>query len=34
MRDKVRPMLETASKDYVSKDAAWPKRSEACDKPS
>ena len=34
MKDKVRPMLEAASKDYVSKDTAWPKRSEPCDKSS
>ena len=34
MKDKVRPMLEAASKDYVSKDPAWPKRSEPCDKSS
>jgi branched-chain amino acid transport system substrate-binding protein len=34
MKDKVRPLLETAAKDYVSKDTAWPKRSEACDKSS
>ena len=34
MKDKVRPLLEAASKDYVSKDAAWPKRTEPCDKSS
>jgi branched-chain amino acid transport system substrate-binding protein len=34
MKDKVRPLLEAASKDYVSKDPAWPKRSEPCDKSS
>jgi branched-chain amino acid transport system substrate-binding protein len=34
MKDKVRPMLEAAAKDYVSKDPAWPKRTEACDKSS
>ncbi|HVG50167.1 MAG TPA: ABC transporter substrate-binding protein [Xanthobacteraceae bacterium] len=34
MKDKVRPLLEAASKEYVSKDNAWPKRSEACDKSS
>src|SRR6186713_2201937 len=34
MKDKVRPMLEAAAKDYVSKDPAWPKRSEPCDKSS
>ena len=34
MKDKVRPMLEAAAKEYVSKDPAWPKRSEPCDKSS
>src|SRR6187397_1255875 len=34
IKDKVRPMLEAAAKDYVSKDPAWPKRSEPCDKSS
>ena len=34
MKDKVRPLLEAAAKDYVSKDPAWPKRSEPCDKSS
>ena len=34
MKDKVRPMLESAAKEYVSKDPAWPKRSEPCDKSS
>jgi branched-chain amino acid transport system substrate-binding protein len=34
MKDKVRPMLEAAAKDYVSKDAAWPKRTESCEKSS
>jgi branched-chain amino acid transport system substrate-binding protein len=34
MKDKVRPMLEAASKEYVSKDPAWPKRNEPCDKSS
>ena len=29
MKDKVRPMLEAAAKDYVSKDPAWPKRTRA-----
>jgi branched-chain amino acid transport system substrate-binding protein len=32
MKDKVRPLLEAAAKDYVSKDPAWPKRTEPCDK--
>jgi len=34
MKDKVRPLLEAASKEYVSKDTAWPKRTEPCDKSS
>jgi branched-chain amino acid transport system substrate-binding protein len=32
MTDRVQPMLEAAAMDYVSKDPAWPKRSEPCDK--
>jgi branched-chain amino acid transport system substrate-binding protein len=31
MKDKVRPLLEAAAKDYAEKNAGWPKRSEACD---
>ena len=31
MKDKVRPLLEAAAKDYADKNAGWPKRSEACD---
>jgi branched-chain amino acid transport system substrate-binding protein len=34
MADRVQPMLEAAAADYVSKDPAWPKRTEACDKGS
>jgi branched-chain amino acid transport system substrate-binding protein len=34
MRDKVRPMLEEAAKEYVEKNTGWPKRTEACDKSS
>ena len=34
MKDKVRPLLEAASKDYVEKNAGWPKRTEPCDKSS
>jgi branched-chain amino acid transport system substrate-binding protein len=34
MKDKVRPLLEAAAQDYVSKDPAWPKRTEPCDKSS
>ena len=32
MKDKVRPLLEAAAKDYVSKNQPWPKRTEPCDK--
>ena len=32
MKDKVRPMLEAAAKDYVSKNQPWPARTEPCDK--
>jgi branched-chain amino acid transport system substrate-binding protein len=31
MKDKVRPLLEAAAKDYADKNAGWPKRSEPCD---
>jgi branched-chain amino acid transport system substrate-binding protein len=34
MKDKVRPMLEKAAEDYVSKATGWPKRTEECDKSS
>jgi branched-chain amino acid transport system substrate-binding protein len=34
MKDKVRPMVEAAAKDYVTKNQPWPKRTEACDKQS
>ncbi len=34
MKERVRPMLEAAARDYVSKDPAWPKRTETCDKSS
>jgi branched-chain amino acid transport system substrate-binding protein len=34
MKEKVRPMLEAAAKDYVSKNQPWPKRTEPCDKAS
>ncbi|SDR62378.1 amino acid/amide ABC transporter substrate-binding protein, HAAT family [Rhizobiales bacterium GAS191] len=34
MSDKVMPLAEAAAKDYAEKNAGWPKRSEACDKPS
>jgi branched-chain amino acid transport system substrate-binding protein len=34
MKDKVRPLLEAAAADYVSKATGWPKRTEVCDKTS
>ena len=34
IKDLVRPLIEDAAKEYVSKDAGWPKRTEACDKAS
>lgn len=34
MKEEVRPLLEAAAKDYVTKNAGWPKRSEKCDKQS
>ena len=34
MKTKVRPLLEQAADDYVSKNTGWPKRTEACDKSS
>jgi branched-chain amino acid transport system substrate-binding protein len=34
MKDKVRPLLEAAAKDYVTKNQPWPARTETCDKPS
>ena len=34
MKEKVRPMLEAAANDYVSKNQPWPKRTEPCDKAS
>jgi branched-chain amino acid transport system substrate-binding protein len=34
MRDRVQPLLDAAAQDYVSKDPAWPKRTEICDKSS
>ena len=34
MKDKVRPLLEAAATDYVTKATGWPKRTEPCDKPS
>jgi branched-chain amino acid transport system substrate-binding protein len=34
MKEKVRPLLEAAAKDYVSKNQPWPPRTEPCDKAS
>jgi branched-chain amino acid transport system substrate-binding protein len=34
MMDKVGPLLTEAAKEYVEKNAGWPKRTEACDKSS
>jgi branched-chain amino acid transport system substrate-binding protein len=34
MTERLRPLLQAAAKDYVSKDPAWPKRTEPCDKSS
>jgi branched-chain amino acid transport system substrate-binding protein len=32
IREIVRPLIEEASKDFVSKNTGWPKRTEACEK--
>jgi branched-chain amino acid transport system substrate-binding protein len=34
LKDKVNPLIDQASKEYVGANAGWPKRSEACDKSS
>ena len=34
MKERVRPLLETQAKEYVSKAQGWPKRTEPCDKSS
>ncbi len=34
LKEEVRPLLEAAANDYVTKNAGWPKRTEPCDKPS
>jgi branched-chain amino acid transport system substrate-binding protein len=34
MTDKVQPLLDAAANEYVTKDPAWPKRTEVCDKSS
>lgn len=32
LKDEVRPLIEANAKDYVSKNAGWPARTEGCDK--
>ncbi len=34
MKDKVRPLIEAAAKDYAEKNTGWPKRTEPCDRSS
>jgi branched-chain amino acid transport system substrate-binding protein len=34
LKTKVRPLIESAAKDYATANAGWPKRTEACDKSS
>ena len=34
MKDKVIPLIDKAAAEYVSQNAGWPKRTEACDKSS
>jgi branched-chain amino acid transport system substrate-binding protein len=34
MKDKVRPLIDQAAKDYAAANAGWPKRTEPCDKSS
>ncbi|HWM46159.1 MAG TPA: ABC transporter substrate-binding protein [Xanthobacteraceae bacterium] len=34
IKDKVRPLIDAAAKDYAAANAGWPKRSEPCDKSS
>jgi branched-chain amino acid transport system substrate-binding protein len=34
MKDRVRPLLESAAADYAKSNTGWPKRAEACDKAS
>jgi branched-chain amino acid transport system substrate-binding protein len=31
IKDKVRPLIEAAAKDYATQNAGWPKRTESCD---
>src|SRR4051812_10283515 len=34
MKDKVRPLIDAAAKEYATSNAGWPKRTEPCDKSS
>lgn len=34
IKEEVRPLLEAAANDYVTKNTGWPKRTEPCDKQS
>ena len=34
MTERLRPLLQAAVRDYVSRDPTWPKRTEPCDKSS
>jgi branched-chain amino acid transport system substrate-binding protein len=34
LKDKVRPLIEAAARDYAAANAGWPKRTEPCDKSS
>ena len=34
LKSKVRPLIESAAKDYAGANAGWPKRTEPCDKSS
>ena len=34
IKEKVAPMLKDAADEYATKNAGWPKRTEACDKAS
>jgi branched-chain amino acid transport system substrate-binding protein len=34
IKDKVRPLIDAAAKEYAAANAGWPKRTEACDKSS
>jgi branched-chain amino acid transport system substrate-binding protein len=32
IKDSVLPLIDAAAKDYMEKNAGWPKRDEVCDK--